>query len=614
MQLDKNSVIGFVLLALLFFGYFYFTRQGQIELEERQKVIRDSLAKIVPTEKENVTEMAGLPAADTSNKVLAVPGQFNQQGGAAETLNIIETDLVKITFTNKGAQPKEVVLKKYTSFDSSSVRLVGAPTDRISYLLNTGANMTANSADLLFTGGDVTRNSDGSQSISYQIADSTGRSITHRFTVRPNDYMIDWTLGINGADRLFTQNNINILWQVESRQHEFDLASEKLETQIGLMAKDGFDYYTLGSGVNEKFEEAVKWMGVKQKFFNSTLISQNGFSYADVTMNVPPDTTHKVATSIVNLKSTFASGTKVDLPYQIYYGPNDYKILKGYKMDLEDMVNLGQGFYAFVKYINRLIVLPFFNFIERFFGSYGIVIALLTIFIRLLTSPLVYTSYLSGAKMKALKPELDVLKEKFKDDQQAFSMEQMKLFRTAGVNPLGGCIPALLQIPIFFALYSFFNSNISLRGQKFLWANDLSAYDSIVSWNMNIPFIGNHLSLFTILAVVTSLLISLYSMSMTPDQNNPVLKYMPYIFPIMLLGIFNSLPSALTWYYTVSNVITLILQFVIQNYIIDHDKILSKIEENKKKPRTKSKWQERFDQLQQTQKKVEDMKKKTSKK
>ncbi len=283
-------------------------------------------------------------------------------------------------------------------------------------------------------------------------------------------------------------------------------------------------------------------------------------------------------------------------------------------MDLEDMVNLGQGFYAFVKYINRLIVLPFFNFIERFFGSYGIVIALLTIFIRLLTSPLVYTSYLSGAKMKALKPELDVLKEKFKDDQQAFSMEQMKLFRTAGVNPLGGCIPALLQIPIFFALYSFFNSNISLRGQKFLWANDLSAYDSIVSWNTNIPFIGNHLSLFTILAVVTSLLISLYSMSMTPDQNNPVLKYMPYIFPIMLLGIFNSLPSALTWYYTVSNVITLILQFVIQNYIIDHDKILSKIEENKKKPRTKSKWQERFDQLQQTQKKVEDMKKKTSKK
>jgi YidC/Oxa1 family membrane protein insertase len=278
------------------------------------------------------------------------------------------------------------------------------------------------------------------------------------------------------------------------------------------------------------------------------------------------------------------------------------------------MVNLGQGFYAFVKYINRWIVMPVFGFFEKMIGSYGLVIALLTIFIRVLTSPLVYSSYLSGAKMKALRPELDTLKEKFKDDQQAFSMEQMKLFRTAGVNPLGGCVPALLQIPIFFALYSFFNSNIALRGQSFWWAKDLSAYDAIISWNFNIPFIGSHLSLFTILAVVTSLLISIYSMSMTPDQNNPVLKYMPYIFPVLLLGIFNSLPSALTWYYTVSNVITLVLQFVIQTYIIDHDKIIAQIAENKKKPRSKPKWQERLEQMQETQKKVEDLKTRTQKK
>jgi YidC/Oxa1 family membrane protein insertase len=216
--------------------------------------------------------------------------------------------------------------------------------------------------------------------------------------------------------------------------------------------------------------------------------------------------------------------------------------------------------------------------------------------------------------MKALKPELDVLKEKFKDDQQAFSMEQMKLFRTAGVNPLGGCIPALLQIPIFFALYSFFNSQIALRGQSFWWSKDLSSYDHIFTWGFTIPFIGNHLSLFTLLAVGTSLAISLYSMSMTPDQNNPVLKYMPYIFPVMLLGIFNSLPSALTWYYTVSNVITLALQYVIQNYIIDHDKILAKLEENKKKPKSKPKWQERLEQMQETQKKVQDLKTKTTKK
>ena len=183
----------------------------------------------------------------------------------------------------------------------------------------------------------------------------------------------------------------------------------------------------------------------------------------------------------------------------------------------------------------------------------------------------------------------------------------------AGVNPLGGCIPALLQIPIFFALFSFFSSNVDLRGAEFLWAKDLSAYDTLISFGTDIPLLGSHLSIFTLTAVVTSLLISIYSMSMSPDQSNPVLKYMPYIFPVFLLFIFNNLPSALTWYYTVSNLITLALQFVIQNYIIDHNKILAKIEENRKKPKTKSKWQERLEQMQEQQKKMKDMQQRNKK-
>jgi YidC/Oxa1 family membrane protein insertase len=323
------------------------------------------------------------------------------------------------------------------------------------------------------------------------------------------------------------------------------------------MLADGYDYFSLGSGISEKMEEGARWVGFKQKFFNTTIIPRDGFSQVEANSTVPPDSSRIVANTVMNLKATIAAGPKASIPFRIYYGPNDFAVLKTYGVGLEDLVNLGQGFYAFVKYINRWIILPFFSLIQSLVSSYGLMIALLTIFIRLLTSPLVYTSYLSGAKMKALKPELDALRQKLGDDQQAFSMEQMKLFRSAGVNPLGGCIPALLQIPIFFALYSFFNSNISLRGESFWWSKDLSAYDSIVTWGMDIPFIGNHLSLFTILSVVTSLVISLYSMSMTPDQGNPVMKYMPYIFPVMLLGIFNSLPSALTWYYTVSNVITL---------------------------------------------------------
>jgi YidC/Oxa1 family membrane protein insertase len=211
--------------------------------------------------------------------------------------------------------------------------------------------------------------------------------------------------------------------------------------------------------------------------------------------------------------------------------------------------------------------------------------------------------------MKVLRPEIDKLKAKYGNDQQQISMEQMKLFREAGVNPLGGCIPALLQIPIFFALYSFFNSNVALRGERFLWADDLSQYDSILNLPFEIPFYGDHVSLFTITAVLTSFAISIYSMSMTPDQGNPVLKYMPYFFPFILLFIFNKLPSGLTWYYTVSNIITLVLQFVIQNYIINHDKILAKMEANRKKPKAKSKWAERMEQMQEQQKKMQEMQK-----
>ncbi|MBK7882676.1 MAG: membrane protein insertase YidC [Chitinophagaceae bacterium] len=244
----------------------------------------------------------------------------------------------------------------------------------------------------------------------------------------------------------------------------------------------------------------------------------------------------------------------------------------------------------------------------------GMVILLLTLIIRLITSPILYKSYLSGAKMKALKPEIDVLKAKYKDDQQAFSMEQMKLWKSAGVSPLGGCLPALLQIPIFMSLYYFFQANISLRGKNFLWAVDLSAYDSIATLPFKIPFYGDHVSLFTLTAVITSLLISIYSMSSMQDNTNPVMKYMPYIFPVLLLGVFNSLPAALTWYYTVSNTITLLMQIVIQKYIINPDKIRAKIDENRKKPPKTSGWAQKVQQMQENNKKLQEMKNKNNKK
>jgi YidC/Oxa1 family membrane protein insertase len=448
--------------------------------------------------------------------------------------------------------------------------------------------------------------------VTYQVAIANGETITHLYTIKPGTYLVDWNVQLTGIDKLLSQNAFNLQWKLKAVQHEKYTKYERQQSQIIYLEDGGYDYNTLQNKTEKKFDKPVQWISVKQQFFNTTLVAKNKFDGGQIqwTHSAADDTTNLITQANASFNTKLAAGNTANIPMQVYYGPNDYKILRNSGVtDMDKIINLGQGMYAFVRPINQFIIMPVFNFFKSFIGSYGLVIALLTIFIRLVTSPLVYTSYLSGAKMKAMRPELDILKKKFPDQQQ-FGMEQMKLFREVGVNPLGGCIPAVLQIPIFFALYSLFNSSLALRNENFLWAKDLSTYDVIAKLPFTIPAFGDHISLFTITAVATSFLISIYNMNMTPDQSNPALKYMPYIFPFVLLFIFNSLPSALTWYYTVSNLITLMLQWVIQNYIIDHSKILAKLEENKKKPKTKSKWQERLELMQETQKKVQDVKSK----
>ena len=606
MQFDKNAIIGFVLLALMFLGFFYFTRTGQLEAQKEAKHRTDSIAALQPKVDSNLVRTDSINRANQDR--LNSAGQFQTAVAGTEKETVLENDVVKITFTNKGAQPKRVELKNYKSVDSQDVKLADGGFDKISYLINTEANRSIQTSDLYFGQGEILKTADGGQSISFILKDSSGKGIEHQFALHPGNYMVDWNIVLNGANSLLTQNSLNLLWQNQVKQHEKDIVSEKRETQVGFWIKDDYDYFTLGSSYDQEFNSPIKWLSVKQKFFNTTLVAKNNFNSGNIVCTENHDTTGVITNATSNLKILLPAAENATIPLQIFYGPNDYKILKSYDLGLQNVINLGQGIYAFVKYINKWLVMPVFDFIKKFVGSYGIVIALLTIFIRVLTSPLLYKSYLSGAKMKALRPELDVLKAKLKDDQQAYAMEQMKVFRSAGVNPLGGCMPALLQIPIFFSLYSFFNSAIALRGESFLWASDLSSYDTILNFGFNIPFYGNHVSLFTLLATVTSLLISIYGMSQTPTQDNPMMKYMPYIFPVMLLGIFNSLPSALTWYYTVSNLITLALQYVIQNFIINHDKIVAQLELNKKKPKTKSKWQERLEQMQDTQKKLQETK------
>jgi YidC/Oxa1 family membrane protein insertase len=612
MGFDRNTVIGFVLLAVLFFGYFWYTstnKRAAMELKQREQ---DSLAALKP--KVDTAQWRADSVRMTRLQDSVAAGDLAVAASGEETLTSIENDMVKLTFSNKGGWLKTVELKKYKGPDSQWVKMGDMATNYFGYNINTGANQSTESAKLFFNPAVVAKSADGTQTISYQVAATNGKSISHVFAVRPDNYMIEATIDINGADAMISGKELIFNWRMLANRQQKDVKYERTQTKLVYRTDGGFDYNTAVEGTDEELLTPTEWVGLKQQFFNATLLSEKPFSRVKAIVTVPVDSVvDEVATMDVIASLAVSPGARVAVPLRLYTGPNDFYILKKYDNDMHNIVDLGSGIFAFVKWINRGLVLPVFEFLTKMLGgsNMGWAILILTIILRLLIAPLTYSSYLSGAKMKALRPEIDLMKKRVGDDQQAMSMEQMKLFREAGVNPLGGCIPALLQIPIFFALFSFFNSNIDLRGIPFLWAEDLSSYDSIYNFGFELPFYGNHISLFTITACITSFFISWYTMSSTPDTGNPMMKYMPYIFPFVMLFIFNKMPSALTWYYTVSNIITLVLQFVIQNYIIDHDKILAKIQSNKAKPKTKSKWQERMEAMQQTQKKVEDMKKKT---
>jgi YidC/Oxa1 family membrane protein insertase len=608
MNFDRNTIIGFVLMMLLLFGYIFFNQRQQGEaLKEKQRVA-DSLARIEAGKKKLVDTVTQKKDSATQQATANQQASGIFPAATAEQLTVVENEIMKVSFTNKGGYPKSVELKNFKKYDGKQV-VLGGNQHQLIYAVKTGENQTALTSQLNFTGSQIQKTAD-SQIISFTLADSTGKTIEHRFTIQQKDYLIGWEIKMTGADKLLTQGILNLNWDITASQQEKDLKYEKGQSNVGYVEDGDYDFAAAGTGDSKKFGDKTKWIGIKQQFFNTSVIAANNFSYAEASWTVPEekdDSLQKVMDVKSILRFNLAGASTGTIPMQLYYGPNDYHILNKYKNGLAGHVQLGYGIFAFVKYINRWIVMPVFDFFRKYISSIGIVILLLTFFIRLVISPLTYSSYLSGAKMKVLRPEIDELKKKYGTDQQAMSMEQMKLFKQAGVNPLGGCIPALLQIPIFFALYSFFNANIGLRGENFLWAKDLSAYDSIATLPFSIPFYGDHVSLFTITATLTSFLISVYNMQMTPTQDNPVMKYMIYFFPIMLLFIFNSLPSALTWYYTVSNLVTLGLQFVIQRFIISDEKIHAKIQENKKKPVTKSKWQERLEQVQNSNQKLKDM-------
>jgi YidC/Oxa1 family membrane protein insertase len=606
MGFDRNTVIGFLLLGVLFIGYFAYNNHYQQKYLAENKRIQDSIA--VVKAKELAMQKPAIQRQQQIKDSLQA-GDFKEVV-TSEQLAYVENNVMRVTLTNKGGWIKMVELKKFNGPDGTLVKMGGTANDLFTYNVNSGNNQTVGVDKLTFNTPVINKSGDGTQTISYQAAASDGKTISHSFIIKPNDYLVDANISMVGADKLLSQQSLNLNWNVFARQQQKDVEYEKSQTELVYVTDGDYDFNRAAKGTTEEFTKPTNFIGIRQQFFNSTILSKTGFNSASASIVVPADT---VKNEVGVLKTTariqLPAGNTATVPLQLYYGPNDYKLLKSYDNQMHNIVNLGSGIYAFVKYINRWIVLPMFDLLVGLVGGkVGWAILLLTVFIRLITAPLTVPGYKNGAKMKILQPELKALKEKFGDDTQGYSVAQMKFMSEAGSSPLKGCLPGLLQIPIFFALFSFFNSNILLRGQPFFWADDLSKYDSILTLPFNIPFYGDHVSLFTITACLTSFLISWYGMSnANVDQSNPMLKYMPYIFPVLMLFFFNRQPAALTWYYTVSNTVALLIQVFIRNFVIDHDKLMAQIAANRSKPKTKSKWQEKIEAMQESQRKMQEM-------
>jgi YidC/Oxa1 family membrane protein insertase len=590
--MDRNSLIGFGLLVLLLIGYVVYNQHEQTEYNKQK--IADSIAhaKAHPKPLVDTAKLAQAAAADTVNESIrnAMPAAYR---GTAQAVTLENKNLA-VQFSTKGAHPVAANLKDYKTSDGKPLMLFNGKDNHLSAVLpiNNGAVATS---DLYYVPTERTE-ADGSKTIQFTADLGNGQQVMMTYSLPAEGYMLKGSIGVVGMNT----SSLPLTWQTQALHTEKDIETERLNSQVYYrQLNEEADYHSINNTDKFAVEEATKWVGFRLQYFATALIADNKFNKADVA-----GSTDFGEKGIVAQNRTMfdAPLTNNQFGFKWYIGPNHYKTLRSFDIGLDDMVPLGFGVMAFVKYINKWLIIPIFNTLSQFIGNYGVIIMLMTIIIRLLLSFFTYKSYLSAAKMRVLKPEMDELRAKFGDDQQKMGMEQMKLYRTAGVNPLGGCLPTLFQLPILFAMYYFFPTSIELRQESFLWANDLSTYDSVLDLPFNIPFYGAHVSLFTLLMTASSLFLALYNRNMTAqDPNNPMLKWMPYIFPFLLIGVFNKMAAALTFYYFFSNMISIAQQFIIQKYVINEASIHKQIQENRNKPATPSKWAQRLEEMQKTQ-------------
>jgi len=567
--MDRNSAIGLTLIAVLLLGYFYWFSPtpepvAQKPAAESQEVIPQPAAQI--------------PAVADDSTLAATYGVLASGLKGEESTSLIETEDLKITFSNKGGIIKELELKKFKTYSQHPLKLVTPTTN--TFGLQTIVEGKEIDLYTLFYQADQRKLGDTTV-LTYSLTLENGGKISHEYRIPQKGYEVGYRL--NSSGNLFTGDNLTFSWLNVLKPIEKDLTDTREQSTITYYSEaDGFDELNQRSTdrETEMFAEPLKWVTIKEKFFLSAIIAKNTFKGGEVETSVNASDTSVVKRAIVKLfipKTLVAEG-KGD--FKFYFGPNDYQQIGKVADSFAKNVYLG---WPPVYWINKFVIFPVFNFLTQVISNYGLIIVILVILLKLVLFPLSYKSYLSMAKMKVLKPELDEIKERVGEDMTKVQQEQMKLYSQVGVNPISGCIPVLLQMPILFAMFYLFPASIELRQQPFLWAEDLSTYDSIVNLPFVVPFLGSHISLFTLLMTISTLIYTWQNNQLSAVQGP--MKSMSYIMPVIFLFVLNRFSAGLTFYYFVSNLVTFAQQAFIRRFV-DEDKIKAIMEENKKKNAT----------------------------
>jgi YidC/Oxa1 family membrane protein insertase len=614
-KFDLNSIIGFALIfgILMWIMYQNQPTEQEVAAEKAKKEQVEKAAKTPTPVALPISAIADTTKTDSLQleKLKGALGNFAYSAtlpSAKNNFTTIENNLLSLKIANKGGYIVDATLKKFEQFEKGSgslVKIIQENNASLNLKLQTKDNRSLDTKDLYF---EPTLTKEGAnQVLTMRLKSAADAYMEYRYVLKPDEYMLDFSIRSQGMNSVLNASKpMDLEWDLQTYRNEKSVTYENRYAEIVYEYEDGKDSYTSQSELTTDDAEKVTYIAYKQHFFTSILLTDTPFATAKMTSeNLVKDeeidtTFTKKFSSIVPLAFT---GGEINYKMNWYYGPADYRILNNYDRNLDEIIPLGWGIFG---WINRYVFIPTYDLLSSFIGSFGIVIIVFTILVRLVMSPITYKSYLSQAKMKVLRPEIAELNEKYKNDAMKKQQETMKLYGKAGVNPMAGCIPALLQIPVFYALFQFFPSAIDLRQKSFLWANDLSSFDAVLHLPFYIPFYGNHVSLFPILASVA---IFFYMKMTTGDQQmaaptqegmpdmGKIMKIMIYISPLMMLFFFNNYASGLSLYYFVSNTITIGIMLVIKNYIVDNDKIHAKIQENKAKPKAEGKFQRKMREM-----------------